>query len=226
MKINAKVIMKAIKVSGRLVGLKSAVILIAVFLVSCEQEAGSKISESDLIILGINYYAANISKEARVVLREDTENHFFDEGIDPFIEVPEVKSYDRYARELAASQDIDEALAFNFIEKNKQSRKLISTEFSDKLKVTVIARTEFDALFPIQMAPSKTGWMHFYERYPAATGITTVSKVAFSDDKRRAIMSIWFQSGEKAGRGCFLIFWYDDRLWKCKEVIDAPSGVS
>jgi hypothetical protein len=68
------------------------------------------------------------------------------------------------------------------------------------------------------------GWRAFWEQYPDAQGILTLSSVAFDRDMSRALVYAGNQSGADMGKGFYLILGRGESGWHIEQWV--PMWVS
>jgi hypothetical protein len=74
---------------------------------------------------------------------------------------------------------------------------------------TLMSRDEMSGLF----SQNQDGWQLFYERFPDAPGITTVSRVGFNQGMDQALVYVGTQSHWLAGAGYYLLLNKVDGAW-------------
>ena len=66
---------------------------------------------------------------------------------------------------------------------------------------------------------NQSGWEVFYNRYPQAPGITTLSRVGFNPAFNQALVYIGTQSNWLAGAGCYLLLKKADGAWSIDQQV-------
>ena len=82
--------------------------------------------------------------------------------------------------------------------------------FRVNANVRLIADPEIDSLFEADDAP---GWKLFWNRYPTAQGILSLSSVAFDKDSSLALVYAGNDSGADAGKGLYIILRRGEAGW-------------
>ncbi len=85
----------------------------------------------------------------------------------------------------------------DFGDKNRQSHAVLP-ELTKYLPSHLLTRTESDAVFKHD---AEGDWKRFYEKYPGAPGIITVSRVGLNREKNRALFYLGEMGGVLAGGG-------------------------
>jgi hypothetical protein len=133
-------------------------------------------------------------------------------------------SYEAYVDSLLkeASDLVPAEMIRDFGDKNRQSR-MVWPELSQHLPARLLAGKDL-------MAISKGGpddfWKRFYDKYPGAPGLLTVSRVGLSREKDRALFYVGLGSGSLAGHGQLHVLKKEGDLWVEQPVEIGPSWTS
>lgn len=92
----------------------------------------------------------------------------------------------------------------DFYFKNSQDLKFSNSLFH-KVPVQCLSHRECDSYFTGTGKVRPPGWEGFYKKHPQASGIVTLSRVAFSRDSQWALVYIAVRSNWLAGHGCFYL---------------------
>lgn len=170
----------------------------------------------DLVAQGIVEYAG-LSESDKVVVREDTVNHFC-RGSTPADERQLVEA-------LAASQSVDEEMAREFVKGNHDSIYLEKKFFPGQLNAVLLSKKEYEQIFDDPEKPLEEKWNEFWKRFEGTVGMVSISNLIILKGGDRALMSIWYKVGPNVGYGAHLLFRRIGTVWACQELKDAPSGL-
>jgi hypothetical protein len=104
-------------------------------------------------------------------------------------------------------------LVSDFKAKNQQP-SVLAKSFPNDIRVTLIAERERDAMFAGCIGEIKCGWKTFYDKYPGAPGITTVSRVGFNQKRNMALVYVGNARDWEVGQGMYLLLEKTDGEWK------------
>jgi hypothetical protein len=110
----------------------------------------------------------------------------------------------------------------DFDEKNRQSHA-VWPELSRHLPVRVLSREEHKAIFT---ANPDDNWKRFYERYPDAPGIITVSRVGLNRDKNLALFYMGVGRGSLNAGGQLYVLKKEGDEWVDQRISIGPSWQS
>ena len=131
-------------------------------------------------------------------------------------------------------EDLDRALRFpiedakyitadlttDFKSKNRQ-RHAIAQRFPKGMRVTFISEGERSVMFSGCLAEVTCGWKKFYDKYPGAPGITSLSRVGFNDKHNAALVYVGNVRDWEVGSGVYLLLAKSNGTWK---VISKTNG--
>jgi hypothetical protein len=113
---------------------------------------------------------------------------------------------------------VDSSAIRSFEERNANSVLLNAGEFRD-LTVVAVPRDSLDRLLH-----SDRGWRAFYDEYPDAQGILTLSRVGFSDDRRQALLCYESRMAVEGGGGELVQLLFDGHRWVITERLPLWEG--
>jgi hypothetical protein len=87
----------------------------------------------------------------------------------------------------------------------------LENRFNLKKRVVLVSTAEIEQLFH---AEDKMGWNRFRHRFPASSGITTLSKVAFDADHAHALVYVGNQRDWRSGSGTVFFLGRTQGEWK------------
>lgn len=124
-----------------------------------------------------------------------------------------VTSVDNTAQSLDYVQQnmhsVDPETLNSFRERNDQAYP-ISADMDLGFPYTLLSQAGRQKIF----GENQSGWEVFYERYPQAPGITTLSRVGFNASLDQALVYIGTQSNWLAGSGYYILLNKLDGAWK------------
>jgi hypothetical protein len=96
------------------------------------------------------------------------------------------------------------------------SRQVLCLEnrFNLKKRIVLISTAEIAQLFPTQ---DKMGWNRFRQRFPASSGITTLSRVAFDASHVHALVYVGNQRDWLSGSGTVFFLGRAQGEWKIEK---------
>ncbi len=103
---------------------------------------------------------------------------------------------------------LDKATIENFKTRNSQSYSL-PEDMNLGVKVILLTQTEMNQFF----GPNQDGWEAFYQNYPDAPGITSLSRVGFNAAYDQALVYIGTQSHYLAGAGYYVLMVKTNGTW-------------
>lgn len=103
---------------------------------------------------------------------------------------------------------IDKATVENFKARNDQAYAL-SPEMNVGVKYVLLSQAEMNKFFGI----NQDGWQAFYQNYPDAPGITSVSRVGFNSTYDQALVYIGTMSHYLAGAGYYALMVKVNGVW-------------
>jgi hypothetical protein len=86
----------------------------------------------------------------------------------------------------------------------------LDNRFNLKKRVVLVSTAEIEQLFH---AEDKMGWNRFRQRFPASSGITTLSKVAFDADHAHALVYVGNQRDWRSGSGIIFFLARTEDKW-------------
>jgi hypothetical protein len=104
---------------------------------------------------------------------------------------------------------VDPETLNSFRERNDQAYP-ISADMDLGFPYTLLSQAGRQKIF----GENQSGWEVFYERYPQAPGITTLSRVGFNASLDQALVYIGTQSNWLAGSGYYILLNKLDGAWK------------
>ena len=104
--------------------------------------------------------------------------------------------------------DVDPATLASFQERNAAPLPL-SPDMHLGSPYTLLSRAARDKIFSL----NQSGWDIFYNRYPQAPGITTLSRVGFNASLDQALVYIGTNSNWQAGAGYYLLLLKTNGNW-------------
>jgi len=124
-------------------------------------------------------------------------------------------------------EDLDSALNFpiedaklitadllnDFRTKNHQSYA-IAQHFPKGVRVQLISERERSVMFSGCMGEVNCGWKTFYEKYPGAPGITSLSRVGFNKAHDTALVYVGNVRDWEVGSGLYLLLAKNNGEWK------------
>jgi hypothetical protein len=146
----------------------------------------------------------------RLVVLDHTKLSFQDVGRS---ESDRISERDRLAQKLDPS---DRQLVMDLFDPAAEAARLEQC-FSLEVPVSFISDVEMEHLFE-DMAYQ--GWKPFWNRYPDAQGILTLSRVSFNASGTRALVYVGNQSGADIGRGFYLVLRRTGRAWAIDRQVD------
>jgi len=120
----------------------------------------------------------------------------------------------------AALPPIDPQTAADFDAKIKESSAL-ERKFSLNLPYVLVSECDLRKIFP----PDAQGhidagpWQQFYEKYPGALGIISLSRVGFNSTKQEAVVRVAVQYGLLGGSGKVFVLSKRSEKWEIRKKV-------
>jgi hypothetical protein len=151
-------------------------------------------------------FAKEIQAGKKLVIEDQTDLHLLLLGT----------SYQEFVDSLLkdASDQVPAEMIRDFGDKNRQARA-VWPELTKHLPAHLLSRAERGAVFT---GNADDNWKRFYEKYPGATGILTVSRVGLNREKDRALFYLGQGHGSLSGHGQLYVLkkegdeWVDQRI--------------
>ena len=147
------------------------------------------------------WFAREIEAGMTLVIEDHTKVHtFYLEG-----------SYEDYVDGLLkeACEQAPAEMIRNFGDRNRESRA-VWPELMQFLPSRLLSREEREAIFKDE---TYEGWKRFYERYPKAAGLVTVSRVGLNSEKDRALFYVACCRGALAAVGGLHVLEREGDVW-------------
>ena len=146
-------------------------------------------------------FAEEIKAGKKLVIEERTDLHLVHLG----------SSYEEFVESLLkeASDAVPEEMIRDFGDKNRRSRA-VWPELTRLLPAHLMSPEEGGAIFSEE---ADTNWRNFYEAYPDAAGLVTISRVGLSRDKTRALFYLGQVRGSLDGHGQLHLLEKDGDQW-------------
>jgi hypothetical protein len=160
------------------------------------------------------WFAREIEAGMTLVIEDHTKVHtFYVEG-----------SYEDYVDRLLkeACEQAPAEMIRNFGDRNRESRA-VWPELMQYLPSRLLSREERHAIFKDD---TYEGWKRFYERYPKAAGLVTVSRVGLNREKDRALLYLACCRGALAAVGGLHVLQREGDVWVQPPVCIGPRWVS
>jgi hypothetical protein len=160
-------------------------------------------------VLAQSYARARITL---FVIEDHTENtsvHYEDD----------MAGYFRYVKKHIPS--LSQAAINNYRKKDRESQPLTRL-FKFKIKYALISRTKFEGFAGPggMMEISKDGWEKFYQEYPGALGLLSLSRVGFDPKKKQALVYVSDMRGHPSGRswgaGSYVLLIEKNGAWRVR----------
>ena len=97
------------------------------------------------------------------------------------------------------------------LKSKNQKQHPIAQHFPSSVTVTLITEREQGELFADS---HKDAWRSFYQKYGGASGITSLSRVGFNQNRDTAIVYVGNVRNWEAGEGAYLLLTKTDGQWK------------
>jgi len=104
----------------------------------------------------------------------------------------------------------------DFLAENRTPLTL-SDRFSKGLNVVLVGRQRLEEAFS---AKPGNRWEEFYRVFPESQGITSLSRVGFSRDRKQALVYIGTQSHSLAGNGNLVLLTWDGKNWQVSREVN------
>jgi hypothetical protein len=101
----------------------------------------------------------------------------------------------------------------DFMDRNQQ-RYLLTGPFDIGVEVTFLSEEEWKEMFR-----DHQGWDRFYERFPHAPGIVTLSRVGFNATRDQALVYVGNQRNQRIGAGYYVLLTLRDGEWTLEQDI-------
>jgi hypothetical protein len=159
-------------------------------------------------------FAEEIKAGKKLVIEERTDLHLVHLG----------SSYVEFVESLLkeVSDAVPEEMVRDFGDKNRRSRA-VWPELTRLLPAHLMSPEEGGAIFSDD---ADTNWRNFYEAYPDAAGLVTVSRVGLSRDKTRALFYLGRVRGSLDGHGQLHLLEKEGGEWVERRVRIGPSWES
>ena len=120
----------------------------------------------------------------------------------------------------AGRPDVQAETAADFETKRKQSVGL-ERKLSPKLSYVLVSESELTAIFhpDANGMVGRAPWREFYEKYPGAQGIMSLSRVGFNKAKNEALVYVIKQQQLLGGSACFYVLVKQQGVWKVKKTV-------
>jgi hypothetical protein len=139
--------------------------------------------------------------ERRVVIKDHTIPYRWEERDDP------TKRTQEWAK---TGVEVDNSTVEDFKRKSKDSISL-EPRFRFLAKQVLISDQELEDSFK-----NGRSWPGFYERYPNAGGIVTLSRVGFNPEHDQAFLYVGISCGRLCGGGDYVLLSKDGGVWSVK----------
>lgn len=97
----------------------------------------------------------------------------------------------------------------NNFRRKREPLRLSGDSFNVDVKCIVMSQEEERELFG-----DSRGWERFYEKYPASSGLTRLSRVGFNRRMTEALVYAGNQSGGLSGLGVFYLVTKENKVWR------------
>ena len=158
-----------------------------------------------------NRVTAPLDNDEYAVYRAAIQATFPDSRYDRFVIADRTVRYDlggeRGYRQLRASMpSLDRHTYDDFVTRNA-TRWPLTDAFGLITPVVLLGDSEATEIF------DAGGWAEFYRRFPNTQGHMVLSRVGFSDDRRKALLYLGNQSNYLAGAGYAMVFEWSGAAW-------------
>lgn len=184
---------------------KSLFLWIALLLAGCASQPTAIVERDDAAVyLAALKYEFKLESVAGLIVKESTASHISAESGE-YIQ----KSF----KDLPDTEALED-----FIQAN-QNPKPLDRSFAQRLGVNLLSEEEVSQLF--RSGSLADGWKAFYEKYPNALGIVSVSNIGYNRAGNQAFVMVGRTSGPLNGYGEYLYLEKVKGAWQVKKSLMA-----